>query len=393
MKKTLIALAAVLATLSGFAQGTIRFDNRSITAGDIRVYHDQTRTSGPGTIGTVNAQLFHVTGSGAFATYTPLVATTTFQTSPEDATYFVNPVTVVTHLPAGTVLNLVMRAWNGPTWEVASTLGWNAQSAPFSLRLGGVDPATGEIIPTPDLGSNLGDPMKPFYMIIPEPSTVALSLLGAVALLYRRLKSAYSCVHCQSQIILRRTTMKKSLIALVAVLGTMSAFAQGTILFDNRTLTAGDIRVYGDETRTRGAGTRGTLGGGTVYGQLFIVTGSGATRTYSPLLPVTTFRTSPAEATYFVNPVTVTTDLPAGTTVNLVMRAWPSFEPFLGGTSDVFSLRLGGANPVTGEIIPTPDLGGNLGNPMAPFHMFVPEPSTIALGVLGSAALLYRRRT
>jgi len=182
--------------------------------------------------------------------------------------------------------------------------------------------------------------------------------------------------------------MKKLLVTLAAVLVSVSTFAQGTILFDNRTLTGGDIRVFSDATRSAGAGTLGT-----VNAQLFLVSG----QTFTPLSPATTFRTS-AAASYFVNAVTVDGGAPAGTTVTLVMRAWTgsSYDAAVAGggawgQSDPFSLRLGGANPTTGEIIQTPDLAGNTGNPMQPFHL-VPEPSTIALGVLGAVALLYRRR-
>jgi hypothetical protein len=61
---------------------------------------------------------------------------------------------------------------------------------------------------------------------------------------------------------------------------------------------------------------------------------------------------------------------------------------FIGESAPVNIAGLGGVNPTTGAIVPTPDLSG-----LQSFNLrVVPEPSTIALGVLGAAALLYRRR-
>ena len=54
MRGFLLTLVAVLATYSGFAQGTILFYNWSSTAGDIRVCADPSGTIGAGVLGTVN---------------------------------------------------------------------------------------------------------------------------------------------------------------------------------------------------------------------------------------------------------------------------------------------------------------------------------------------------
>ena len=183
MKKLLVTLAAVLVSVSTFAQGTILFNNRTLTAGDIRVYADGSRTTGAGTLGTVNAQLFTV----ANGVYTALTPATTFRSG--NASFYVNPVDVTAGQPAGTTVSVVMRAWIGADYEAARLGGTSGQSDPFTLRLGGANPATGEIIQTPDLAGNLGNPMQPFNLTtIPEPSTIALGVLGAVALLYRRRK-------------------------------------------------------------------------------------------------------------------------------------------------------------------------------------------------------------
>lgn len=63
----------------------------------------------------------------------------------------------------------------------------------------------------------------------------------------------------------------------------------------------------------------------------------------------------------------------------------PAFTFGFGQSGDVFVPQLGGITP-TGAIVPTPDLAG-----LQSFYV-IPEPPTITLGVLGAAALLYRRR-
>ena len=153
--------------------------------------------------------------------------------------------------------------------------------------------------------------------------------------------------------------------------------------FSNRTLE-GDVPVYVDPTRTLGAGSLRT-----VNAQLFLQPSAGGP--LMPLNPATTFRTSDPRVTFFVHPVDVTVPgYAAGTSVTIVMRAWVgpdySSSTWFGESAPFTISALGGINPQTGAIVPTPDLAG-----MMSFTL-VPEPSTIVFGVLGAAALLYRRR-
>ncbi|MGZ8940075.1 MAG: PEP-CTERM sorting domain-containing protein [Limisphaerales bacterium] len=174
-----------------------------------------------------------------------------------------------------------------------------------------------------------------------------------------------------------------SIIAAVLFLS-LSSFAQGTVFFNNRTST-GDARF----TRPDGTG----LGAG-YTAQLYLVNGSVLT----PLTPTTTFRTTSAAAAFFVNAVDVVVPgVPAGSPATFRVRifetaagsydaAAASMAFLYGETADVQVAQLGGITP-TGGIVPTPDLAG-----LQPL-VAVPEPTTLALGILGAAALLYRRRS
>ena len=176
MKKLLVTLAAVLVSASTFAQGTIFFNNRT-SAGDVRVFAPD-GVSGAGTLGTVNAQLFlQPAGGGSLV---PLTPATTFRTGAA-ASFFVNPLDVtVPGFAPGTSATVVFRAWQGADYASATIRG---ESAPWTIAaLGGVNPGTGAIVPTPDLAGLVS------FTLVPEPSTIALGVLGAAALLYRRRK-------------------------------------------------------------------------------------------------------------------------------------------------------------------------------------------------------------
>jgi hypothetical protein len=179
--------------------------------------------------------------------------------------------------------------------------------------------------------------------------------------------------------------MKKLLVTLAAVLVSVSSFAQGTVIFNNRT-QSGDAPVSRPDGTGAGAG---------ITAQLYLVPAGGGTPV--PLTPTTTFRSTSAAAAYFVTAIdefAVTGVLP-GQPATLRLRAWEtaagSYEVASAGgglwgqSNDVTISQLGGT-PVGGAPIPTPSLNGLQG------FALIPEPSTMALGILGAAALLFRRR-
>jgi hypothetical protein len=183
MKKLLVTLAAVLVSVSTFGQGTINFNNLVSSANINAPVFKPDGTTGAGAAPTANAQLFLVGGSAGAQTFTAIPSSlTTFRASPAGAAQgYINPIgnVVVDGLAGGASATVVMRAWEGTSGYDASLV--KGQSAPITLTLGGAGSP-------PSVPANLVG-LASFSMVaIPEPSTMALGLLGAAALLYRRRK-------------------------------------------------------------------------------------------------------------------------------------------------------------------------------------------------------------
>jgi hypothetical protein len=176
MKKLLVTLAAVLVSVSTFGQGTILFNNRVTPQVDAPV----SRPDGTGAGAGVNAQLFLLNAG----TYTALSPATTFRTTSAAAAFYVQQPAAAVTVPgigAGQQATIVMRAWEGAAGSSYDTALLKGESSPITITLGGV-PAVGAPIQDAVLTG-----MQPFALV-PEPSTMALGLLGAAALLYRRRK-------------------------------------------------------------------------------------------------------------------------------------------------------------------------------------------------------------
>ncbi|MDX1953025.1 MAG: PEP-CTERM sorting domain-containing protein [Verrucomicrobiota bacterium] len=193
--------------------------------------------------------------------------------------------------------------------------------------------------------------------------------------------------------------MKKTLIALVAVLVSLSTYGQGSVFFSTRDTAAGiDAKVV------RAAGTVGAgLGAGGTVGpaitaQLFLV---GAGGSLTPLTPATTFRTTGSAANHFYINATdvVVPGIAAGQSATFRFRAYETAAGSYDAAANSTTFQFGESNDVTvsalggtpvggGAPITTPTLVGLQGFTLT----IVPEPGTIALGVLGGLALLARRR-
>jgi hypothetical protein len=189
--------------------------------------------------------------------------------------------------------------------------------------------------------------------------------------------------------------MKKLIIALAAVLVTVASYGQGQVNFANRVGAGGSILNAPVTLQGTQEGP-----GPDWSAQLLLV---GANNSLTPLTPISTFAkagTGPAAiASQFWAGKTV--DIPghfAGENLNFVVQSWltsqGSYDAAVKagggfGTSAQFAAVIGGAaaDPNTPPSTPAP-----LTNLKAFTVVPVPEPSIIALGVLGASALLLRRR-
>jgi len=175
--------------------------------------------------------------------------------------------------------------------------------------------------------------------------------------------------------------MKKLILAAVAVMVSVAAFAQGQITFNNKVGSTIVARV------TFGDGPNIGQGVGAGYtAQLF---GGADANSLTALLPFTTFRTSSTAVQGYVNATVVdVAGIAAGAKATIVMRVFDSASTKVGESAPI-TITLGGGT------LPPANLDGlqaftiTAGSSVTPI---VPEPSTIALAALGVGALLLRRR-
>jgi len=186
--------------------------------------------------------------------------------------------------------------------------------------------------------------------------------------------------------------MKRLLFAVLTTLFVgVSVLAQGTVSFSNRT-SLGDWKVASQDGY--GAG----LSVSPIMVNIFLADASGFGPTGNSL-GATTFRTTPAAAAFFVNSIdemVVPNALPGSSSAKFVAVFGGENLP-LHRLPLVINplLPLGGGGPSTppGELLPADAtlLGSTLVYPsLADYES--PEPSTIAVSVLGAAVLLLRRR-
>jgi len=170
-----------------------------------------------------------------------------------------------------------------------------------------------------------------------------------------------------------------------------SAFAQVTITFQNRGLTAADGSIY-DALVSRPDGTG--AGDGYTAG-LFLASDAGNLN--ATPIATTLFRASSGTKPggFLAAQDVAIPGTPVQGTANLIVRAWDTASGSYAnaqvrGQSTAFTTSpLGGPNPINGQPPFTPP---GMGPNFRGFTMVVPEPTTIALGALGIGALLLRRR-
>ena len=180
----------------------------------------------------------------------------------------------------------------------------------------------------------------------------------------------------------------KKLLLMAALMACVGAMAQGTVTFKNNVAGVVSAPVFDSDGVTK-------LAGNAYYAQLYANIGGSFT-------PVGT--ATPFAFNGFVSGGTVT--IPAagivGGSVSLQMRAW---EATSAGTAGSYEAALAGSKKTgmstTFSVIPgdpnaqPPGVPANLAG-LQSFSIsggaVIPEPSTIALGMIGAAALLLRRR-
>jgi len=206
MKKALFVLAAVTMAASAFAQGTIVFQNRNIpTASGSGTYNVPIweynpavgiQQNGAGDLaGGVTVGLFTqggtLIGSSLLRTdVAPSLNSSFFATAAQTLT--------VPNSAPGSTPTLLVRAWQGADFAAAkagTTLQWmdettNPENTFTSRALGGTPAGGGLPITPPGMtgwGNENGQGLE-LFQNVPEPSSIALGVLGvgAVALMRRR---------------------------------------------------------------------------------------------------------------------------------------------------------------------------------------------------------------
>jgi len=185
MKKLLLLAAATLLAISAQAQGLVNFANiGGGTAGTVNAPARDTTSGSPGVLASGSAyaaQLYW--GAGGTADLTTLTTNGVSGTAASfltgaQAGYFTGGSRSITGASGGTTVTLQVRAWataTGNSWETATTRG---ESNPIQFTL-----ATAPATPNNMVGLTAFN-ISP----VPEPSSIALGLLGlgAVALIRRR---------------------------------------------------------------------------------------------------------------------------------------------------------------------------------------------------------------
>jgi hypothetical protein len=173
MKKLLLTAAVMMVAVAVHGQGQVNFSNRG-TGVDAPIFNvdGTTRLSGA----TFQAQLYGGPQGTAAASLTAAGAATGFQTGTLAGYFFGGTARSITGVAGGSVATLQVRVWDsttGATWETATTRS--------SINDGIVSITLGTPPNTPPNLTGLAS-----FSLVPEPSTIALGIFGAAALLLAR---------------------------------------------------------------------------------------------------------------------------------------------------------------------------------------------------------------
>jgi len=180
MKKLLLVTVLIVASVATYAQGTLNFANF-------------VQVAPPGV--SVNAPIFNIDGTtrlagsqfqailygGPDANSLQAMGSAVGFATGTGAGYFIGGQRVVTTVAGNTMAFLQVRAWDtlaGATWDAAFASGSGYGMSPILNLTLGQAPAT----PPNMVG------LQSFSLVVPEPSTIALAILGAATLFLRRRK-------------------------------------------------------------------------------------------------------------------------------------------------------------------------------------------------------------
>jgi len=178
--------------------------------------------------------------------------------------------------------------------------------------------------------------------------------------------------------------MKKLIV--VAALGVFAvgALAQGQFNFGNKnTISTPPIDAKVSDNL-------GSFLAGTAYwAQAYVKLATDPDSSYAPVGNAVNFRTG-NNAGYIVT-TAVTTSFAGGTAVTVQMRAWEASGGTTYDAAVAAGKLYGSSNPVNLAVQVAPNTPQDMQG-LAAFSL-IPEPSTLALGVLGAAAFFLRRRS
>jgi len=185
MKKLLLTAAAILATLNMYAQGQGTLSFTSVGATDPKKIKDETGAFASGTAYAVALYWGDATQTDP-AQFTQIGNSATFLTGASAGTYFGGGRTITTPGSAinGPVLSFQVRGWkvsSGSSYDSANIRG---EGPIFQMKT--KDP-TDPLTTAPSLYQAPG---YVGFQLVPEPSTIALGLIGGIGalLMLRRRK-------------------------------------------------------------------------------------------------------------------------------------------------------------------------------------------------------------
>lgn len=172
MKKVLVAVAAVMVSISAHAAGQLILSNKG-TGLDAPVTLKGGTRDGQKADGTLSLQLYLVSGGSE----TAVGSAVAFRTG-SGAGYFPNTTFTIDSVTASGPQTFRVKGFDtGATFDTATT--YKGVSADFTAAV--------NVTPTPPVATT-AFPVGFQLVPVPEPSTIALAALGGAALLFRRRK-------------------------------------------------------------------------------------------------------------------------------------------------------------------------------------------------------------